>query len=339
MQQKTLYSVILSILMVAIWGCVPPKVSLMEYTMLDIDNKKVTHFMPDYAIQKRKPKIAILPPSDNTQFRGCELYSSAQEYLTQAFANTGSVELVERSQLKVLMEELKFRAGVSGDIDLQKFAKIAEKVDFVLVGSISKAYINVRFTPASSWTDKKGKTHYNPASCNEEGEIGLTLRLIQFPEGRIQKAFSMNGRAKNYRGQDNYCRVEDPCGLLNKAIEKAINNSRSEIFDVFSVYGYIYKTMTNRKNPKERIAFITLGRSDGLKEGSIVEIVEFVKERDPVKNIDIITPRIVGECTVSETDLQSDRSICIIAEDYVDKVLTGHAIKTSAPKGFWQKLR
>lgn len=326
---KALYSLILSIFIMFFSGCAPPKVSLMDYVVTDIDNKRAMHFMPDYVIQKKKPKIAVLPPSDNTPYSRCKLYATAQEYFIQNLAMAGSFELVERAQLNALMDELKFRAGVFGNIDAQRVAKLAEGVNFVFVGSISKANIKTKFTPASSWTDKKGKTHYISASCSEEAEVGLVFRVIEFPEGRIQKAFNMIGKQTNYRNVSSQydCWIEDICGLLNKAVEKAINSSKKEIFNEFPVYGYIYKTLTNRKKLNERIAFITLGKTDGIKAGSVVEIIEFIRDKDPVKNAEIILQRVVGECTVSETELQNERSICIISEDCTERVFAGHAVK------------
>lgn len=330
MRLKISFSFTLLVFIVFFTGCAPPKVSLLDYSVSEIDNKKASHLIPDYFIQKKKPKLAVLPPANNTSYSNCQLHLSAQEYLVQILAMTGNVELVERSHLNALMEELKFRSGVSGDIDPQRFAKIAEGIDFVFVGSISKAYTQTRFTPASSWTDKKRKIHYTSASCTEEAEAGLVFRLLEFPEGKIQKAFNMKGRQANYRNVSSQydCMIQDSCGLLNKAIEKAINNSKNEIFNAFPVYGYIYKTMTNRKNPMERVAFITLGTADGIKAGSVVEVIEFTRETDPIKNTEIISQRVVGKCTVSETDLQADRSICIISEDCADRVFTGHAVKT-----------
>lgn len=342
MKLKNLFYLILIILLLSVLACAPPKISLMDYIILpDIDSKKAIHFLPDYVVQKKKPKIAVLPPSDTTQYSKCQLYRSAWEYLVQTLARSGSVEVVERSHLNAIMEELKFRAGISGDIDPGRLVKIAEGVDFIFVGSISKAYTGVRFTPSSSWTDKKGRTHYTAASCNEEAEAGLVFRLLEFPAGTVQKAFNMNGKETIYRQVSSQydCKVQDICGLLNRAIDKAIENAKEDIMNAFPVFGYIYKTMSNRKNPRERIAFITLGTSDGIKAGSKVEIIEFIKEKDPVKDMETLTTRIVGECTVSDTDLQSDRSICIIAEDSVDKVFPGHAVKTKLIESFWQKLK
>lgn len=323
-------SAILFIILFFISSCGAPRVNTGEYVISDIDTKKTSAPLPEYIIQKKKPKVVVLPPSDTTQYSMCQLYANSQEYLTQALAQSGSVELIERSQLNAIMNELKFRAGVSSDIDIKKFAKIAEGVDFVFVGSVSKAYTRARFTPESSWTDKKGKTHYTPASCLEEAETGLVFRLLEFPAGIVQKSFNMNAVERNHRQVSSQydCRVQDPCGLLNKAVEKAINKGKKELMNAFPVYGYIYKTMTNRKNPRERLAFINLGTSDGIKAGMVVEIIEFIRERDPVKNIDMIIPQTVGECTVTETDLLPDRSICIITENAVDRVFVGQAIKT-----------
>ncbi|MDW7973139.1 MAG: CsgG/HfaB family protein [Thermodesulfovibrio sp.] len=323
-------------------SCVPPKINMSDYTATpEIDSKTVKHPLPDYVINKKKPKVAVLPPSDNPRYSQCKLYNTAQEYLVQALANTGTVELVERSQLNVIMQEIKFKAGITGEIDVEKFSKIAHEVDFVIVGSIPSASTTTQFTEGSSWTDKKGKTHYIPASCKEEAKVNLLFRVITFPSGNIQKALNMSGQKSIKRDvQSSFdCRVQDLCGLLGQAIDVAINNSIEELMQAFPVYGYIYKTMTNIKNPKERLAFVNLGSADGIKAGSELEIIEFVKDIDPIKMESIITPQIVGECVVSETNLQPDRSICIISENFADKVFTGHAVKLKVTETFGRKLQ
>lgn len=62
--------------------------------------------------------------------------------------------------------------------------------------------------------------------------------------------------------------------------------------NAFPVFGYIYKTMSNRKNPIERIAFIRLVTLDGIKAGSKIEIIEFFK-KNPVKDMETFTTRII----------------------------------------------
>ncbi|MEN2994330.1 MAG: CsgG/HfaB family protein [Thermodesulfovibrio sp.] len=341
MPRKIFLITILCLIFISL-SCVPPKVNMSDYTVIsDVDSKTVKHPLPDYVINKKKPKVAVLPPTDNPRYSQCQLYNTAQEHLVQALANTGTVELVERSQLNVIMQEIKFKAGITGEIDIEKFSKIAHGIDFVIVGSIPSASTTTQFIEGSSWTDKKGKTHHIPASCKEEANINLFFRVITFPAGTIQKALNMSGQKTITRdARYSYdCRVQDPCGLLGQAIDIAINNSIQELMQAFPVYGYIYKTMTNIKNPKERLAFINLGSADGIKAGSELEIIEFVKDIDPIKKQSIITPQVVGECIVSETNLQPDRSICIISEDSIDRVFTGHAVKLKITETFGRKLQ
>lgn len=323
-------------------SCAPPKINMAEYaTMSDIDSRIVKHPLPEYIVNKKKPKVAVLPPSENPQYGRCQLSSTAQEHLVQTLANAGTVEVIERSQLNAIMQEIKFKAGITGEIDAEKFSKIANGIDFVIVGSIPSASTTTQFTEGSSWTDKKGRTHYVSPSCNEEAKVNLLFRVITFPSGTIQKALNMNGRKSIIRDVRSSfdCRVQDPCGLLGQAIYIAIDDATEELMQSFPVYGYIYKTMTNRKNPKERLAFINLGSTDGVKAGSELEIIEFVTDVDPIKGQKIITTQIIGACTVSETNLQPDISICIISEDFADRVFTGHAVKLKFTETFGKKLQ
>jgi len=340
MKKVSLFIIFFLIFM--LFSCVPQKINMSEYTTLsNIDSKIVTHPLPDYIVNKKKPKIAVLPPSDNTRYRQCNLYITAQEYLIQTLANTGIVEIVERSQLDAIMQEIKFKAGITGEIDAEKFSKIAYGVDFVIVGSISSASVTTRFTEGSSWVDKKGKRYNVSPSCNTEAKVDLRFRVITFPSGTIQTALNMKGNKSDLRDvQSSYdCRVLQPCELLVEAIDAAIDNGREDIMQSFPVYGYVYKTLTNRKNPKERLAFINLGINDGIKGGSELEIIEFIRETDPIKRIPIFRAQVIGECTVSETDLQHDRSICIVSEDSADRVFKGHAVKLKVTESFGRKLQ
>jgi hypothetical protein len=322
-------------------SCVPSKINIVEYATLDIDSKIASHRLPDYIIKKKRPKIAILPPSDATQYKQCQLYNVAWEYLTQ-YLQIAGMELVERSQLNAIMQELKFREGISGDIDIQKFTQIARGVDFVVVGSVTSALTRADFSEGRTWTDKKGKVHYTPPSCSEEGKVSLSIRLLNFPSGIVQKTFLMEG--KEFLGSrevsSSYeCQITDPCGVLALATKRAIDNSKEDLIRAFPVYGYIYKTLTHPKEKTKRIAFINLGINDGLQPNSKLDIVEFLEERDPISGVTLLRTQTIGECTVSETDLQADKAICVISEDSVDRVLVGHAVKLKGEEGVIRTLQ
>lgn len=151
---------------------------LVEYTTRDIDSRPAFHELPSYVVEKKKPKVAILPAGAATELgRKCNVGQMAQEHLTQILTQIGGVDLVERGQLEYFMQELKFQVGITQEIDVNKFMKIAKDVDFAFVGSVPSTSVTARFTDARTWTDKKGKTHYSPPSCTEEGKVWLLIDL------------------------------------------------------------------------------------------------------------------------------------------------------------------
>ena len=57
-----------------------PKLSISEFRQVAIDSKTASHQLPQYVIDKKKAKLAVLPPGDSTQFRtACGLGQSAHE--------------------------------------------------------------------------------------------------------------------------------------------------------------------------------------------------------------------------------------------------------------------
>lgn len=323
-------------------GCVP-KLSLMEFRQTDFDFKMASHQIPAYVIEKKKARVAVLPPRDATPFRDkCNLFQSVQENFTQILAMTGTLELTERGQMEAFMQEMKFQAGITSEIDPQRFMQIAKNTDYTFVGSISSADAKASFTEGRHWTDKKGKTHYSPPSCSEKGTVLINYRLLSFPSGNIQKVFQMEGQKILSKGEVRYsdeCKLDSPCGVLYEAISRAIDDAKESVIETFPVYGYIYKTVTHNSDPKKRIAFITLGKEDGLAPGAAVEIIEFVNEADPVKGTILTTPRVIAECSVVETDLLPDRSICVIPEENANVVFSKHAVRTKVKTGIFRKLQ
>ncbi|MDP1758848.1 MAG: CsgG/HfaB family protein [Thermodesulfovibrionales bacterium] len=321
-----------------------PKLSISEFRQVAIDSKTASHQLPQYVIDKKKAKLAVLPPGDSTQFRtACGLGQSAHENFTQTLAKIGTVEVVERSQLDAFMQEMKFQAGITSEVDANKFMQIAKGVDFVFVGAVSSAGVNASFTAGGMRKNVfTGKDYYANPSCSESGKVLVNYRLITFPSGSVQQVFQLDGQKTNLPRDvsSSYdCRVQNACGLLQEAVYRAIDDVKESLAEAFPVYGYISKTMTHNSNKKNRIAFLSLGKADGVEAGSTVDIVEFVPEKDPVKGTTSLVPRVISECTVTETELFPDRSICVIPEESADFVFVKHAVRTKSKTGVFRGMQ
>ena len=312
-------------------------IKLNEFATSDLDARMASHRLPQYVVDKHKPKVAVLPPSDATQFKDSKLNlaTNVQETLTQTIAQVGRVEVVERGQLKNFMDEMKFQSGITNEIDVNNFAKIAQGVDYVFVGSISSASVTAKFQAGSNYINKEGRRIYNSPTCSENATVVINYRLVTFPSGTVQQAFQMEGQKSGSPRnvtRDHECKVQSP-EMLNEAINRAVDNSKESIAEAFPAFGYVYKTMTSKGNRKNRLAYINLGKSDGLVAGSKVEIIEFTEDKDPVKGTTMISPNVITECTVIENELQGDKSICVIAEDNAERVFSKAAVKTKVTTG------
>lgn len=321
-----------------------PTLSVSEFRQTPVDSKTATHQLPQYVIDKKKAKLAVLPPGDATQYRNvCGLGNAAQENFTQTLAKIGTVEVVERSQLDVFMQEMKFQAGITSEIDANKFMQIAKGVDFVFVGGVSSAGVNASFTAGGMRKNIfTGKDYYANPTCTETGKVLVNYRLITFPSGSVQQVFQLDGQKTTLprNVSSSYdCRVQNPCGLLQEAVYRAIDDVRESLAEAFPVYGYIFKTMTHKSKPKNRIAFLSLGKADGVEAGGAVDIVEFVSEKDPVKGTTALVPRVLAECTVTETELFPDRSICLIPEESADIVFVKHAVRTKSKTSVFRGIQ
>ena len=317
------------------------KVNLANYQKMTADNQMASHTLPAHVLKESKAKLAILPPSSMTNlYPQCNLSNSAQESLVTTIAKIGGLDIVERSQIQSFMQETKFQASISGDIDMQKFQKIASDIDYVMVGSVASAGVNATFSEGRRWKDDKGQQRYSPPTCAEQGKVKITYRLVS-PSGNILKVFDMDGQ-KSSSGEVRYssdCHVKNPCGALGEAIYRAVDDNLENFFEAFPSYGYIYKTLTNPKNPKERLAFISLGTSNNIKAGDKVDLIKFSQEKNPVTGKDMTNSDIISECTVLENDLQDKRSICMIEEEAADKVNVKHAVKTKVNSNVFRSLQ
>jgi hypothetical protein len=319
-------------LLLLLSGCATT-LDLSRYRETGIDEQNAPGELPHYIKDKKRPRVAVLPIADTTQFKNSlNLAQAAQDSLTQLVVASGSVEVMERAQLDSFMQEMKFQAGVGVEVDPDQFAKIATNVDTVFVGAITSAGVTATFSEGRNWTDKKGKKHSTAPSCTEQGKVIINLRALASPSGTIMNSFQLKGQKSTSHEvrSSSECKSQNPGGLLSEAVYKAIDDAKEDVANTFPAFGYVYRTMTDKDNPKQRIAFINLGKRDGLEPGNKVDIIEFVEEKDRVKGGTRKVMRIIDEGEVVEGQLHDESAVLLIPEETCNRVLVGHAIRTKA---------
>ena len=265
-------------------GC-SSALKVADFKELACDKKECDIAPPDYIVSKKKPRVAILNIEDTTEFEG-KLSKPAVETLSQAISHGFGIEVVERGQVNQLFKEAKFSETLGLDTDFSKLTNVAKDIDFVLVGSIPSASVGAKYTAPSSYVDKKGKTHYIAASCNVSGASVVNIRVISTATGTVSKVFKpFKGSASGSSEVPNSssCNVGNPLATATLAVTKAIENGKDDLHDAFPNYGYISKTLTNPQDNKSRIAYISLGKNDGVKIGDKLIIAKYVKSYDKIK--------------------------------------------------------
>lgn len=324
-------------LMLALTSGCATTINLANYGELEGDKRDCEITPPEYIINKKKPKVAILPVADVTAFAG-KLSKPAQETLTQLMTSGTGLEVVERSQMDQLFEEAKFKESVSGDLDPESLAQLAKDIDFVIIGSVSSIATGAKFTEESSYKDKKGKIHYTASSCTFSGEATVNVRAVSTATGSIYRVFTpFRGRVSSSTEvrSSRDCRVGDTFQLASQATAQAIENGRGSFMDAFPNYGYVSKTLTNPKDSKDRVAQITLGRNDGVRSGDWVTLAKYVKNFDRIKKSESLSLQDLGEVQINETGLADEQSYVVLPEEVAGEVAVGYIVKTkSNSRGF-----
>lgn len=326
-----------ALLLALLSGCATT-IELSKYGELELDGKDCEIPPPDYIVNRKKPKVAILPIADVTEFEG-RLSKPAQETLTQTITSGTGLQVVERSQMDKLFEEAKFTESVGGELDPEALANLAKEIDFVILGSVTSVSTGARFTEATSYKDKKGKVHYIAPSCSYSGEAVVNVRAVTTSSGNIYKVFPpFKGRVSSTTEvrSSSDCRVEDPFQLASQATAKSIEGARDSFLDAFPNYGYVAKTLTNPKNPKDRVAQITLGRIDGLAPGDRVMLARYAKSYDRIKKTESVALQDLAEVQVSETGLGEEQCYVLLPEEIAGEVMVGYIVKTKANARFFR---
>jgi len=334
MKSRVLSIVGIGVCILFLSGCATA-VRLNGFAVTELDKKKSQYKLPKYVVDKKKPKVAVLPLGNETQMKLTGMATAAQDSLTNMIAENCGVEVSERSQLQVLLNEHEQKLMLGGNLNPKKLNKLAESYDAVFVGSIASVDMKANFTEARTWTDDKGKRYATAPSCKEQASIVINLRCIAFPAGTVQQTFSLKGIAVNTFEvrRSSECKNNHAVGLVSEAVQKAVKHGRDSFKNSFPRYGYVYKTMTNIEDPKKRIAFINMGVMDGLKAGHKIDFIEFAKESDSIKNTLREVQRSVGEGIVSETDLTSEHAIVLIPEVESGNVIVGSAVRSKNNSG------
>ncbi len=310
-------------------------VEVAKYREAAMDQAVAEILPPQHVIDKKQPKVAILPLGEPFEYSG-RLSPGAQEGLTQIVSKGCGMEVVERSQAQKLFDEKKFVWSLDMAADFSEITSMVQGIDYVVLGSITNPVAQAEFRPSQTTCDNKGKCTTTKPSCTIKGAATVNIRVINASTGSIAQAFEpFRGSVSNYITAEarHECRVRNATAIINQAVANATSKAKRPFIEAFPRFGYLYKTMTGPDGT--RIAYVNIGRRDGVKGGDDVELLRYIKEVDRVRKTERLTTQKIADVTIADTDLQEDRSIIIIPEEYSSLIMPGLAVKTKYNSSFF----
>lgn len=324
-KRVSLISAVLTVSMLS--GCAHT-VEVGKFRESAMDLKVAEILPPRNVIDKKQPKVAILPFGEPAGFSD-QLNSTVQEGLTQIVSKGCGMEVVERSQAQKLFDEKRFVWSLDLGADFSEITKMVHDIEYVVLGSITNPSTGAEFTPSQTTCDNKGKCYTSKPSCTTRGMATVNVRVVNASTGSIAQSFEpFQGRVSNYSivASKYDCHVSNPAPLIMQAVADAVKKAKKPFVDAFPRYGYLYKTMTGPDNT--RIAYVNIGRRDGIKGGDEVELIRYVREVDRVRKTEQLTTQKIADVKIADTDLQDSRCIILIPEEYSAQIMPGLAVRT-----------
>ncbi len=325
--KKVIFALLFAFLISCVQTTTPgPSINLSEYYQTPNDTLKAEILPPRYVLEKKKPRVVVLKMGDYSR-RRCNLGSLATDLMHNIVAKTGTFEVVERARANQLARELGYQEehGVDWEKIEKRYFSLGKDIDYAIVGVVND--VSVSQSQKAGYYTSVGT--YVPPECRVDAEVTFTFRVIDFSTGRVVKSFTVKGKETDIARTG--CHFT--CGLAQKALSKAINRYVPVYLrEAIPVYGYIRKIMTRKVGDEiTKIAYISLGRLDGIQPGEKIEIIERRVEIDPVsgRKIDRYIP--LGEGVVAQEGLTDDESIIVISDvALMKRIRVGHMVRLTA---------
>ncbi len=273
-------------------GCSSTIGNLQEYAPSPL---RKTEFMPSKEeLQQAKIKV-LLVRVDNGRSEVAQRADLAQilhTSLMSMLSSDGSVELIDRSVDARLDEEIKLHEFSRESPASKSVLRLAS---YAVKSEIAGATFASRYIKARVWYDKKGKVHRTPAYFVYSARVDGVLSVYEIPSMKLVKSFEFHG-SSSYTKESRY-RQRFNAELVQQAGRNAMSSVQTKLQRFFAPKGYI---LYKRVREDETIYEVTLGQSDGLREGDTVTIYRKERFHNPISNEEQVREIVIASGSVSE---------------------------------------
>lgn len=329
MKKLSLATLIVS---VGLTGCVSSAIKNIDaYQKVPLQNAEK---MPSPAALSGTKARVIVFEFDDRKAAGAGIGDTAADLVTKELNATNNVKIIDRNlaqQLgkEITLAETKGHGGYRGQ----------DVSDIAITGKITQASAGIAFQAATSYQDKDGKYHTNPAQCNTSGKAAVSIKILQVPSLDAIQTIDVEAKYSNsvdaqYYGCPRLSR-EDQNGVVVAALTSAIQKAHTELKNQFAPSGYISERRTFEKS---NIFRTTLGKTLGAKQDLKVVVMHEVSETDPLTNVVSKEYVKVAEGVISDQIGDSYSYILVADPASADKIKRGDMVKGQFEDSFGDML-
>lgn len=239
----------------------------IKYSNVDLIDADIQPEKDD--IYAKKKRLVVVPPDLNDIELAMQseldykMTKSLEKYL-----RFGGVKIVDRNIERDMVNRLREEIILAEKNGKGKY-KGADFSDYAIYGEVTKALYELEHKPASSYTNKKGKTVNISAKDKHTVTLGFVMKVYKIPELTLVYPVTMeksltrtinSGESKNNFNVGN---------LFANASDKIVKKYREKFQNYFSPAGYAVE----RKQFKDRNIFkMTAGKLVGITPGQKVRI-------------------------------------------------------------------
>jgi len=281
-------------------------------------------------INGAKLKVVIFNPDDT----GIKLAKDAKvghsiATTLEKYASKAGVEIVDRDLANKLREEIQL-AEMQGKPDYQG-PNIA---DYAITGTVSAVNVGAKFTEASSWVDKEGKTHKSPASCKYSANVAANLRIYKLPALNFSKAITIEDSvSSSTETRNSSCAFTQGSaeGLVRQAAVSAVKDARTDFQNHFAAKAFV---LERRHNEDGSIFKLSNGEGMGFMPQSDVQFYHLEASENPLTG-DISTEEyLVASGTISNQVGTNFAWVVVDDEEEAQKIKLGDYVKVQFSKGW-----
>lgn len=290
-------------------------------------------------LSRDRARVVVLDISDDDikLAKNSSLGITLRKKIEVTLAEAG-IDVIDRKLASALKKELML-AEMKGVHEY----KGPEVADYSITGDVIAVNFSSSYTKASTWVDKKGKSHYSPPRCRYSVELEGHLKIHALPSLRMVETIKLKEtESRSHEVTSRYsgkCPAYSQAQLNNLVTEtgiEAIKDSEVKLKNNFAPQGYITEA---RFNDDINIFKITIGNLVGIKEGQIANVIQLFKNEDILTGKTNIEETKIASALVSNNVGNKYSWIIIDDADKAKKIRLGDTVKIHFENSWFTKLK